>query len=178
MKKFNKGFTLIELLVVVLIIGVLSSIALPQYRKAVLKAKVATLLPTMRRWKDAMMEYNLRHGYYCENAEQDKCPSVDDFDANWPADWTCPVNNFNCESPDGYWSCLANPAGEGEVSCWHSTIGRTGFFIHIYQPDDGDVDENIRGRILCEATASSAAKACEDLGGIKASEESLTYYLF
>lgn len=58
-----RGFTLIELLVVVIIMGTLTSIALPQYRKAMDRAKVAEamqLLPAIfearERW---MIENNL-----------------------------------------------------------------------------------------------------------------------
>ena len=60
----KKAFTLIELLVVVLIIGILSAIALPQYRKAVLKSKFAAIVPKVHGMEQALQEYYLNNGQY------------------------------------------------------------------------------------------------------------------
>ena len=70
MKNNKKAFTLIELLVVVLIIGILSAVALPQYQKAVEKAKAAQALTLLRSVADATQAYHLANGTYPSKFEE------------------------------------------------------------------------------------------------------------
>ena len=60
----QKAFTLIELLVVVLIIGVLSAIALPQYQRAVKRSRGAEALTIAGTLAQAVQSYYLANNTY------------------------------------------------------------------------------------------------------------------
>ena len=66
----NHAFTLIELLVVVLIIGILSAIALPQYQKAVARSRAVQGMVYLRAIMEAQKEYKLANGKYSGNTDE------------------------------------------------------------------------------------------------------------
>jgi prepilin-type N-terminal cleavage/methylation domain-containing protein len=58
----SRGFTLVELMISVAIVGVLATMALPAFDKALLRAKAAERRTVMLRIKQAVNDYYLRNG--------------------------------------------------------------------------------------------------------------------
>ena len=108
----SRAFTLIELLVVVLIIGILSAIALPQYQVAVTRARYQELVLLGDSIATAQQVYYMMNNEYATDAEaldvqipssQRKCNLSSTFTQCW-------LNNnlvYEIDYQRKYRSCMA-----------------------------------------------------------------------
>ena len=88
----NKAFTLIELLVVVLIIGILTAAAVPQYNKAVLKSRYTQLLTSVDSIAKAQEVYYLQNGKYGDLASLDIfLPASNTYKIGWDSNENAPA---------------------------------------------------------------------------------------
>ena len=149
-RKIN-GFTLIELLVVVLIIGILSAVALPQYQAAVEKARASEALIML---KDVHNAYDLLFLANGEDPGNISPKEVMDWsNGTWSAD-----EHFFCTKrflyevahPDIY----AYRSDNIEADC-------SGFTNDLYDIDFGF--PKVGGYVACSAYSDIGYKICKGL---------------
>ena len=165
MKKLynNKlGFTLIELLVVVLIIGILAAIALPQYRKAVERARTAHLVSSARALRQGISAWILANGIQSADFLKD-----DELDLDIKPSFTCSVdgsgyctNGFHvihaycapslCQITWGRINGDEEWSG-GNIATYN---GQTWYALQSYRTE--------LGRVSCEMMASVFGGECEE----------------
>ncbi len=103
----HKAFTLIELLVVVLIIGILSAIALPQYTQAVEKSRAAEALTNIGSFKRAVDIWKLanpgKRRLFTGNGS-----GVGELDIDVPSDWVQDTRAMTAAGSYSNKSCSKN----------------------------------------------------------------------
>ena len=132
----SAGFTLMELLIVVLIIGILSSIALPQYQKAVEKTRAQEALINLRTLANAEKIYELANGT--------KTNELDKLDINLTGkeqNNQIITNNFTYYITPTSWEIVAQR---------NSSIDAHNYIIYV----------NSSGTVACRAATQAARPIC------------------
>ena len=145
MKHNKQAFTLIELLVVVLIIGILASVALPGYQRAVNKSRYAGLKPVTRAIAEAEEAFFMTNGTYDDSAD---------------------LSNLDIQKPDGTKVSIEFSPTVGHDYVRASYAGLNNRYTQYLKKSS-----NFAGNIYCEADANdiNAQKLCMADGGTDAS---------
>ncbi|MBR3631841.1 MAG: prepilin-type N-terminal cleavage/methylation domain-containing protein [Elusimicrobiaceae bacterium] len=142
----KRGFTLIELLVVVLIIGILSAIALPQYEKAVMKSRFAEVKMISKAIADGYKLCVLEMGPVSDCASSSNTEFVD-FEAPAPllTGDACLNDDIFCFNTK-YWQYGTDDGVEFYVTSLPSSN------IHIHGSINGKILNDCSGNVnLCKA---------------------------
>lgn len=153
----NKAFTLIELLVVVLIIGILSAIALPQYQMAVEKSRAAEAFSMLKAIQQA--------GIACELEKSDEC-YFDDISIELSG-FDC--DGYCCEGEHFYYCC-------DEGGCPHPYAGPQNstydYSLKFAGPGSSTIwlgYDLVPDKHYCQGDNEKGKKLCKSLGGTQVS---------
>lgn len=154
----KKAFTLIELLVVVLIIGILASVALPQYTLAVEKSRASEAFSMLKTIQEA--------GIICEMEKGEPC-NFNDIAIKLPG--------FNCEGDDGVGCVGANFSywcDETNACTDPAAVRNSSDFDYALQYIGPDTYAgSVAGYVLlnnkhyCWGSNAKGNKVCKSLGG-------------
>ena len=132
-RSFEKGFNLIELMIVVAIIGVLASIAIPEYRDHLARARVTEGLNLASGVKAAVAEHWASHGSF-----------ISDYPSTDP---TCTTANINCtkaygvDPPTGKYSIDVLVGYGGTIVITYNQLldpNRSSGYTLVLQPAPGE----------------------------------------
>ena len=176
----KSGFTLIELLVVVLIIGILASIALPQYKMAVLKSKISTYLSLLKSIREAQEVYYLANGEYAVDLRElaIDLPANCVLSSDHPIgnEWTCGSDFYIDNAVIDGTSPTTTPYGvvyleycPGANAAWTTCRDRRDFLIGFIYPHSAEyTPQGLAGKIRCSSYNHSAVgkQVCRNLSGL------------
>lgn len=141
MKK--NGFTLLEMLVVSLIIGILASIAFPQYQLAVERSRAAEGITILRSLRDAQFNYFLTHGKYSSN--------INDLDLSFQGEDAEYSGVARKESPNFSYA-VKNTESELAVAARKPLI--KDYVLKVQQR-----------QVICRVYSEFGRKVCQSFGG-------------
>ncbi len=155
----NQGFTLIELLIVVLIIGILSAIALPQYESAVEKSRMSEAMINAKAIVDASQRYFQANPSDTTITNKNQIADVDLRGGSWKTNTLYRTDLFIYQ--------LGGANGRVDVYRTDTAGNSTSSYIyHLWQKPEMSEGETLKGCTAGQEDAEMGEQMCKFFLGV------------